>query len=96
MILMGELGWYASKFLYNYTQWNTLSSGNAVLRSALALEVMGGWEDTSAHDGSGRWSLHWNWEENEEETDSWLPVGELAVSQLVGLPILPVRGARPY
>lgn len=68
--------------------------GDVILRSAMAVEVLGRRQDPRPDDGSRRWRVHGDREEDEEETDSGLPVGEPAVPQLVGVPVLPVRGAR--
>lgn len=68
-------------------------SGNAILRAPLAVEVLGGGQDPGPDDGPGRGGVHRDREEDEEEADPRLPVGELEVPQLVGLPVLSVRGA---
>lgn len=77
------------------TESAILSAGDAVLRAAVAVEVVGGGQDPRAHDGPGRRRVHRDREEDEEEAHPGLPVGEPALPQLVGLPVLPVRGARP-
>lgn len=71
-------------------------SGDAVLRAAVALEVVGGGQDTRPHDGPRRWRLHRDREEDKEEADPRLPLGEPEVPQLVGLQVLSVRVARSY
>lgn len=60
------------------------------------MEVVGGGQDPGADDGPGRRCVYGNREEDEEEADPRLPVGEPQVPQLVGLPVLPVRGACSY
>lgn len=56
------------------------------------MEILGGGQDPRADDGPGRGGVHGDREEDEEEADPRLPVGEPALPQLVGLPVLPVRG----
>lgn len=57
---------------------------------------MGGRQDPGPDDGPGCGGVHRNRKEDEKEADFGLSVGELALSQLVGLPLLPMRGAGTY
>lgn len=65
-------------------------SGNIILHSKMAVEIVGRWQNPRPDDGPGRGSLHRNREKAEEETDDRLFVGKFEVSQLVGLQIFPV------
>lgn len=58
----------------------------------MAVEILGGWKDPRAHDGSRYWHLLRNRETNQEETDDRLSLGELPLSQLVGVQVLLLRG----
>lgn len=71
-------------------------SGDAVLRTTLAVEILGGGKDPGTDDGSGCRCVHGDREKNQEEAHPRLPVGKSEVSQLVGLQILPLRGACSY
>lgn len=60
----------------------------------MAVEALGGRQDPRTHDGSRYRHLLRGGEEAEEEAPAGLPVGEPEVSQLVVLPLLPVRAAQ--
>lgn len=57
----------------------------------MAVETLGGWKNTSSHDGSGRGHLYGCREETEKKNSARLSVGEPEIPQLVDLPILHVR-----
>lgn len=59
------------------------------------MEGLGGWQDPRSHDGPRHWALLRGREEAEEEDAAGLSLGESALPQLVGVQVLPLRGARP-
>lgn len=69
--------------------------GHPVLRAALAVEELGGGQDSRPHDGPGRWHLLRSGEETEEEAAARLPGRQPQTSQLVGLSLLFLRDTRP-
>lgn len=60
------------------------------------MEILGRRQDSRPDDGPRRGRLHRDREEDQEEVDLGLLVGEPAVPQLVGVPVLSVRGTRSY
>lgn len=60
----------------------------------MAVERLGRWQDSCPHDGSRHRALLRGGEKAKEEDAARLPLGEPALSQLVGLQVLPVRGPR--
>ncbi|KAL4721158.1 hypothetical protein ACJJTC_017313 [Scirpophaga incertulas] len=79
-------------FPHTYTVVLT-TTRDAVLRPPLALEIVGGRQDPRSDDGPRRGRLHGDREKDQEETYPGLSVGEPALPQLVGVPVLPLRGA---
>lgn len=65
-------------------------TGCAVLHTTMAVETLGRWQDTRAHDGPGRRYLFGGREETKEEALTRLSLGKPAVPQLVVLPVLPL------
>lgn len=54
------------------------------------MEIVGGWQNPRADDGSRYWNLFRHREETEEKAHVGLSMGESAIPQLVGLQILPL------
>ncbi|KAI4459818.1 innexin [Holotrichia oblita] len=71
-------------------------TGSAILHAALALEIMGGWENTCFNDGFGYRNLLGNREEIKEEINAGLFMREFSVPQLVGLQVYHMRGLSSY
>lgn len=69
-------------------------SGGSVLHAPLALEALGGREDSRSHDGPRHRHLLRGGEEAEEEAPAGLSLGEPEVPQLVVLSLLPLRVAQ--
>jgi hypothetical protein len=69
-------------------------AGPVVLRSPLAVEELGGWQDPRAHDGPRHWRRAGRREEAEEEAAAGLPRGQPQAPQLVGVQILLLRVPR--
>lgn len=63
----------------------TLLAGDPLLHPALALEGLGGWQDSCPYDGSRHRPLLRGGEKAKEENAARLPLGEPTLSQLVGL-----------
>lgn len=72
------------------------ASGHPVLRTALAVEELGGGQDSRPHDGPRRWHLLRSGEETKEEIAARLSGGQFETSQLVGVPLLFLRDARTH
>lgn len=68
-----------------------MSLGDTVLHAQMAVETLGGRKNSRSNDGPGRRHLHGRGEKAEEKNFARLPVGELAVPQLVDVQVLPVR-----
>lgn len=69
-------------------------SGHTVLHAKMAVEGLGGRQDTRSHDGPRHWFVLRGREEAEEEDAPGLSLGESALSQLVGVQVLPLRDPR--
>lgn len=67
--------------------------GDTILHTEMAVEGLGGREDSRPDDGPRHRSLLRGREETEEENASRLSVGKSSLPQLVGLQILSLRGA---
>ena len=68
--------------------------GDPVLRASMAVEELGGGQDSCPHDGPGRGHLLRSGEETEEEAPARLPGRQSQAPQLVGLSLLFLRNAR--
>lgn len=64
--------------------------GNPLLYASMAVERLGGWQDSCVDDGSRHRPLFRSREEAEEEDVTRLFMGKSSVSQLVGLQVLPL------
>lgn len=72
-----------------------LLSGDTFLYTAMALEGLGGRQDSRSYDGPRHWTLFRGGEEAEEEDAVGLSLGESSLPQLVGVQILPLRASCP-
>lgn len=72
-----------------------LVSGDTFLYATMALEGLGGRQDSRSYDGPRHWSLFRSGEKAEEEDAVGLSLGESSLSQLVGVQILPLRASCP-
>lgn len=54
-------------------------AGDTVLYAAMAVEVMGGWQNSRTDDGPGHWHLFGDGEEAEKDAPPRLSVGKLTV-----------------
>nr|KAF7427729.1 hypothetical protein H0235_007423 [Vespula pensylvanica] len=68
--------------------------GDSLLHSAMAVEGLGGWEDSRSHDGSRHRFMFGSRKETKEEDAARLPMGKSSLSQLVGIQVLPLRSSR--
>lgn len=71
----------------------SLLAGNPLLHTAMAVEELGGWQDSRPHDGPRHRHLFGGGEKTKEKTAARLPLGEPQIPQLVGVQVLPVRVA---
>lgn len=58
------------------------------------MEGLGGWQDPRSHDGPRHRFVLRGREKAEEEDAAGLSLGESALSQLVGVQVLPLRDTR--
>ena len=71
-----------------------LLSGDTFLHASMAVEGLGGRQDSRSYDGPRHRTLFWGGEEAEEEDAVGLSLGESSLPQLVGVQILPLRSSR--
>ena len=72
-----------------------LLSGDTFLYATMAVEGLGGRQDSRSYDGPRHRTLFRGGKEAEEEDAVGLSLGESPLPQLVGVQILPLRAPRP-